>query len=191
MVTNEVFIDSALFGRMWSLARNIGYVPRSRTSSVATVSFSVDVSNTTAVTLTLKAGLVAVSIKSFGKNTYIFCIPNDITVPVDSTGLASFRGIEIYEGTFVKETFSVDSRNPNQRFILGNSGIDTKLMSVIVRDSETSTISRKFNQFNSLINVTVSTAMLTSFKNHPMRDMNFSLVMEHLVSGWKNPTSLK
>ena len=138
--------------------RNIGYVPRSRTSSVATVSFSVDVSNTTAVTLTLKAGLVAVSIKSFGKNTYIFYIPNDITVPVDSTGLASFRGIEIYEGTFVKETFSVDSRNPNQRFILGNSGIDTKLMSVIVRDSETSTISRKFNQFNSLINVTASTA---------------------------------
>ena len=31
-------------------------------------------------------------------------------------------------------------------------------MSVIVRDSETSTISRKFNQFNSLINVTASTA---------------------------------
>ena len=159
MVTNEVFIDSAtLRENVVSLARNIGYVPRSRTSSVATVSFSVDVSNTTAVTLTLKAGLVAVSTKSFGKNTYTFCIPNDITVPVDSTGLASFRGIEIYEGTFVKETFSVDSRNPNQRFILGNSGIDTKLMSVIVRDSETSTISRKFNQFNSLINVTASTA---------------------------------
>ena len=96
--------------------------------------------------------------KVFWKEHLYFCIPNDITVPVDSTGLASFRGIEIYEGTFVKETFSVDSRNPNQRFILGNSGIDTKLMSVIVRDSETSTISRKFNQFNSLINVTASTA---------------------------------
>lgn len=159
MVTNEVFIDSAtLRENVVSLARNIGYVPRSRTSAVATVSFSVDVSNTTAVTLTLKAGLVAVSTKSFGKNTYTFCVPNDITVPVDSTGLASFRGIEIYEGTFVKETFSVDSRNPNQRFILGNSGIDTKLMSVVVKDSETSTISRKFNKSDSLIDVTSSTA---------------------------------
>ena len=59
-MTNEVFIDSrTLRENVVSLARNIGYVPRSRTSSVATVSFSVDVSNTTAVTLTLKAGLVA------------------------------------------------------------------------------------------------------------------------------------
>ena len=70
MVTNEVFIDSAtLRENVVSLARNIGYVPRSRTSSVATVSFSVDVSIITAVTLTL--GADAVSIKSFGKNTYI------------------------------------------------------------------------------------------------------------------------
>jgi|TARA_R100000455_G_scaffold31205_2_gene23920 hypothetical protein len=159
MVTNEVFIDSAtLRENVVSLARNIGYVPRSRTSSVATISFSVDVSNTTAVTLTLKAGLVAVSTRTFGKETYTFCIPNDITVPVDSTGSATFRGIEIYEGTFIKETFSVDSRNPNQRFILGNSGVDTKLMSVIVKESETSTISRKFNRFDSLISVTASTA---------------------------------
>ena len=44
-MTNEVFIDSAtLRENVVSLARNIGYVPRSRTSSVAIRSFSVDVS---------------------------------------------------------------------------------------------------------------------------------------------------
>ena len=46
MVTNEVFIDSAtLRENVVSLARNIGYLPRSRKSAVANVSFSVDVSN--------------------------------------------------------------------------------------------------------------------------------------------------
>ena len=42
MVANEVFIDSAtLRENVVSLARNIGYVPRSRKSAKSTVSFSV------------------------------------------------------------------------------------------------------------------------------------------------------
>jgi hypothetical protein len=45
MVANEVFIDSAtLRENVVSLARNIGYVPRSRKSAAATVSFFVDTS---------------------------------------------------------------------------------------------------------------------------------------------------
>jgi hypothetical protein len=40
MVANEVFIDSAtLRENVVSLARNIGYVPRSRKAATATVSF--------------------------------------------------------------------------------------------------------------------------------------------------------
>ena len=43
MVTNEVFIDSAtLRENVVSLARNIGYVPRSRKSARAKISFFVD-----------------------------------------------------------------------------------------------------------------------------------------------------
>ena len=46
MVANEVFIDSAtLRENVVALARNIGYVPRSRKSSRVTVSFTVDTSN--------------------------------------------------------------------------------------------------------------------------------------------------
>ena len=51
MITNEVFIDSAtLRENVVSLARNIGYVPRSRKAAVADISFTVDASNTTSVT---------------------------------------------------------------------------------------------------------------------------------------------
>ena len=160
MVSNEVFIDSAtLRENVVSLARNIGYVPRSRKSARAQISFFVDVSNTTAVTVTLKAGAVLTS-RSTGVNrtkNYIFSIPNDITVPVRSDGTASFDNIFVYEGTFIKQTFTVDGSDPNQRFILPNSGIDTDLISVIVRDTSSSSVSRKFERFNSLFNITNST----------------------------------
>ena len=43
MVANEVFIDSAtLRENVVSLARNIGYVPKSRKAASATISFFVD-----------------------------------------------------------------------------------------------------------------------------------------------------
>ena len=43
MVANEVFIDSAtLRENVASLARNVGYVPRSKKSAKAQVSFFVD-----------------------------------------------------------------------------------------------------------------------------------------------------
>jgi len=155
MVTNEIFIDSAtLRNNIVSLARNIGYVPRSRKASVANISFTVNASNTTAVTLTLKAGIVAITNRQFGTQSYIFSIPSDITVPVKSNGVAEFKNIDIYQGTYVTQNFTVSSQTPNQKFILTNSGIDTSLISVIVRESQQSTVSRKYNQFDSLVSVT-------------------------------------
>ena len=154
MATNEVFIDSAtLRENVVSLARNIGYVPRSRKSAKANISFNVNASNTSASSLTLKAGLVALSDQRFGTETYSFCIPDDITVPVRSDGLAQFYDIDIYEGTHITQTFTKSSRNPYQRFILTNGGIDTSLLRVKVFDNATSTVSRKFNEFDSLISL--------------------------------------
>ena len=159
MVSNEVFIDSAtLRENVVSLARNIGYVPRSRKSSVANVSFVVNASGTTAVALTLKAGAVLTSrsTQSDRNRNYIFSIPNDVTVPVGSDGFARFT-IDVYEGTFITQTFTVDTGNPQQKFTLPNSGIDSDTLSVIVKDTELSTVSRKFELFDSLFDVTKDT----------------------------------
>ena len=157
MVSNEVFIDSAtLRENVVSLARNIGYVPRSKKAAIANVSFSVDVSSTTAVTVTLKAGLV-VSTTTPQTDTFVFSIPSDITSPVDSNGMAYFDNIDVYEGNYITQNFTVSSRNPNQRFILDNPGIDTSLITVLVRDSQTSTVTTKFRQSDSLFDVTSTT----------------------------------
>ena len=154
MVTNEVFIDSAtLRENVVSLARNIGYVPRSRKAAKALVSFTVDCTNQTSVTLTLKAGIVLTTANKFGGRNYTFAIPEDITVPVLSTGFANFDNIEVYEGTYINQTFTVSSRNPDQKFILPNVGIDSDLIRVIVKDNELSSVRDKYQKFDSLFNV--------------------------------------
>ena len=77
MVVNESFLDSAtLRENVVSLARNIGYVPRSRTAATADIIFEV-VTKTSTPTMTLKAGLVCTG--NFDDTSYVFSIPEDIT----------------------------------------------------------------------------------------------------------------
>ena len=155
MVTNEVFIDSAtLRENVVSLARNIGYVPRSRTAARATVSFSVDLSTINPVpsSLTLKKGPVASTNSSFGNQSFVFSILEDITVPVYN-GKADFSNISIYQGTLLSKDFTYNSSDPNQRFTLPNSGIDTNLMTVIVKNNQFSTSGTKYTYQDSLFDI--------------------------------------
>jgi len=156
MATNEVFIDGAtLRENVVSLARNIGYVPRSRKSSIANISFNVDVSSGTSVSVTLKAGSVLTSRQTGTREgtNFIFSIVEDITVPVDSTGNAYFNNIDVYEGSYIEQNFTVDEDLQNQKFILDNAGIDSSLISVKVRTAEGDTVSEKYTLFNSLFKV--------------------------------------
>ena len=155
MVANEVFIDSAtLRENVVSLARNIGYVPRSKKAARATVTFTVDTTNVTPKpsTLTLRAGPVAATSGTFGTQSFIFSILEDITVPVNN-GIAEFNNISVYEGTLLTKSFTYNSRSQNQKFILPNSGIDTDLISVKVKDYQGSTASVTYKLQDSLFDI--------------------------------------
>jgi hypothetical protein len=154
MVANEVFIDSAtLRENVVSLARNIGYLPSSKKASKATVSFFVDTSTLTTnpTTMTLRAGLVAVS-DSFGGSNYTFCIPEDVTVPVTDDS-AFFTDVEIYEGTFLSRTFTVDTSNIDQQFIIPNANVDTSTLVVQVKESAFDVSSVKYELAQEIIDV--------------------------------------
>jgi len=155
MVANEVFIDSAtLRENVASLARNIGYIPRSKKASTASISFFVDLSNVTPspASLTLKKGIVATSSGNFGNQSFAFSILDDITVPVFN-GIARFDNIKISEGILLTNNFTYSSRNPNQRFILPNSGVDSGLISVTVRNNENANTSVKYAYQDSLFDI--------------------------------------
>lgn len=138
MIVNESFLDSAtLRENVVSLARNIGYLPRSRTAAKAKISFDVHTNNNTINRMTLKKGLVCVG--SQGDTSYTFSIVEDIErVTEDSDEVingkkSSFNDIEIYQGTFLRKKFTVSS-SLDQKFVLNNPFIDTSTIKVYVKD---------------------------------------------------------
>ena len=143
MVANEVFIDTAtLRENVVALARNIGYTPRSRKAATSSISFFVDTTSIVPkpASLTLRKGTVAASNGRFGGTSGAFCILDDITVPVVD-GIASFNNISIFEGSSLEKNFTYSARNPQQKFILPNAGIDTELLRVTVKNNQSSTAS--------------------------------------------------
>ena len=170
MAANECFLDSAtLRENVVALARNIGYVPRSRRSARAKVSFIV-AGLTETTTLTLNAGVVC---NGAGDNTnFIFCIPENITVPVVN-GFAEFNNIEIYEGVYISQNFTVDTSLSNQRYILDNSFIDTSTIQVKVKNSSSSTSSITYKQIDNIVGVTSTS---NSYLLQEIEDERYELI---------------
>ena len=179
MAANECFLDSAtLRENVVALARNIGYVPRSRRSARAKISFTVDGLTETS-TLTINAGIIC---NGAGDNTnYIFCIPEDITVPV-TNGVAEFNNVEIYEGVYISQNFTVDTSLFNQRYILDNSFIDTSTIQVKVKPSSTSTSSVTYQQIDNIVGVTSTS---NSYLLQEIEDERYELIFGDNVIGKK------
>jgi hypothetical protein len=149
MVANESFLDSAtLRENVVSLARNIGYVPRSRSASKATVSLSVSAAEDKN-TATLQAGLVCVG--AVNDSNYIFSIPEDVTTTLKS-GNGTFSDVTVYEGTYLKKQF-VANTSLNQRFILDNSFIDTSTIVVKVKGLSDSGEGNEYTRVDNILKI--------------------------------------
>ena len=162
MVVNESFLDSAtLRENVVSLARTIGYVPRSRTAATANVTVTVPFGNNDPGTSTasLQAGLICIGNKS--DTSFTLSILDNIsasvirTVDPDNPGQflynATFSNIDIKEGTFLEKKFVVDG-SLDQRFILDNEGIDTSTMKVYV-SQDSSELGVEYSLVDNILNV--------------------------------------
>jgi len=181
MAVNESFLDSAtLRENVVSLARNIGYVPRSRRSSKATVSFNVNTAGFLDVrSLTLKAGVVALGTVESGN--YVFSIPEDITVSVGSDGYAYFDNIQLWEGTFLSKTFTVDNSLPNQKYILPNASVDTTSIRTFVSDLT----NEEYKLYSNILNINNTSKI---FLVQEIEDERYEIIFGDNVFG-KRPTS--
>jgi hypothetical protein len=149
MIVNESFLDSAtLRENVVSLARNIGYVPRSRTCSKAQVTITGTTSSTESI-VTIPAGLVCVG--TANDTSYTFCTPENISTTI-SNGSVGFSSITVYQGTFLKKTFTVDG-SLDQRFVLDNANIDTSTISVYVRGINDSGDGVKYSLVENILNI--------------------------------------
>ena len=160
LVANESFLDSATIREnVVSLARNIGYVPRSKTAATATINVSdVNVGTTNDATtkyLTLRPGLVCVG--SSQNTTYRFSLPDAVTSTrikdIAGTSFAQFDGaVTIYEGTYLSRVFVVNT-SVDQRFIIDSPNIDSSTIRVYVKGTGDVGLGRKYTMIDNILNI--------------------------------------
>ena len=160
LVVNESFLDSATVREnVVSLARNIGYVPRSKTAATATIRLSdINVGATNDSTtkfLKLSAGLVCVG--NSENTTYRFSIPDVITstrvIDIGGTSFAQFDDpITVHEGTFLRRTYRVDT-STKQRYIIDSPNIDSSTLRVYVSGPADTGLGRNYRMIDNILNI--------------------------------------
>ena len=186
MVVNESFLDSAtLRENVVSLARNIGYVPRSRSAAKATIKeLKISKPNgSNATRLTIKKGLVCIG--SSDDASYAFGIMDDVDAPVDENGVATFKNLEVLQGTFLTKSFTYDG-SQDQRFILDNAFIDSSTIRVYVKGEESevenSGLGFQYNQFKNIVDADNNTRM---FLLQEIQDERYELLFGDGIIGKK------
>ena len=160
LVVNESFLDSATVREnVVSLARNIGYVPRSKTAATATIRLSdINVGATNDSTtkfLKLSAGLVCVG--NSENTTYRFSIPDIVTstrvIDIGGTSFAQFDDpITVHEGTFLRRTYRVDT-SAKQRYIIDSPNIDSSTLRVYVSGPADTGLGRNYRMIDNILNI--------------------------------------
>ena len=135
MVGNEMFLDSALLREsVVSHAKELNYIPRSYRSAKAEIQVQIDVSNTEILSLEIPRFTRFNATE--GNTTYTFSTNDAVIVARNSDG-NFIANCEIYQGRIVREFFTANTSEYNQRFLLSNKQIDTDSIAVVVYQSNT------------------------------------------------------
>ena len=153
MVVNEMFLDSAtLRDNVVSLAKQLGYTPKSITAPKASVSMALTFSGTAPAEVSIKAGSGFVT--NYDGSLYRYVLKEDMKVSV-ANSVATFTDIPIYEGSQVTNRVIV-STNASQRFIIDNSGVDINTLNVRVFQAVNSSIFKDYKLANNILDIGAS-----------------------------------
>jgi hypothetical protein len=131
MLANEMYLDSAdQRSSVVSLAKQVGYTPRSALSSKATI--DVLMTNASGSTVTMERGTKFTT--TVDSTNYSFVNNADVSIsPID--GVYKFSNLEIYEGTYLNYKYTANTSDTDQRFIIPNDNVDTTTLTVKVQES--------------------------------------------------------
>ena len=151
MVVNEMYLDSAtLRDNVVSLAKQLGYTPKSITAPTASVDMALTFTGTAPSTVTIKAGSGFVT--NYDGSLYRFVLRDDNKVEV-ANSVATFSAIPIYEGSYISTATTIDTSIKDQRFYLDNAGIDTTTVKVRVYKALNSTIFEDYTAANNILDI--------------------------------------
>jgi inhibitor of KinA sporulation pathway (predicted exonuclease) len=150
MVLNEAFLTTAQKrGSVVNAAKALNYTPRSVTSA----------SVTGTLTVTPSGSPSTISIPAYTKFTgnlegvtFTFLNTESILISADAGSYVA-ENITLKEGVFVRNTFTVNTNDPDQKFQLLNINADTSTLVVKVLNSSTDTTTRTFVRPDNIIDL--------------------------------------
>jgi len=149
MLANEMFLDSAsLRSSVVSHAKSLGYETTSSRAPYATINVSL---STDANTKTMSSGTAFTT--NIDGTDYQFVTIADVTA--SNTGVAvPFDSIKIYEGTYVTSSYTVDTSDVDQRFLLTDARADTSTLTVKVQNSSSDTTTTTYTKATDITQLT-------------------------------------
>ena len=142
MLANEMFIDTALTrDSAVSHAKSLGYLPTSTKSPYAIVTITVYDVPISQLSVVMVAGTIFTT--SINGTSYQFVTISDHTATSD-TGIFVFSDVSIYEGTRIDYTYTVNTSNLEQRFVIPSNSADTSTLVVTVQASASDVTSETY-----------------------------------------------
>ena len=140
MLANEMYLDSAdQRTSVVSLAKQVGYTPRSANSAKATI--DVVVNNASGAALTMARGTKFTT--TVDSTNYSFVNNSSVSItPID--GVYKFSNLDIYEGTYLNYKYTANTTDTDQRFIIPNDNVDTTTLTVKVQESSSDTTTNTY-----------------------------------------------
>ena len=141
MVANESFLDTAsVRSSVVSHAKTLGYTPNSARAPIANVNITLN--NIGALTsATIPVGTVFTTVIDSVNYQFVTVAEHNTQV---TNGILSFSNIPIYEGTYVTNRYTVNTKNVDQKFYINDANGDTTTLLVDVFDNASSTSSTTF-----------------------------------------------
>ena len=131
MLANEMYLDSAdQRASVVSLAKQVGYTPKSATASQAKI--DVLVNNATGASITMSRGTKFTT--TVDGTSYSFVANADVSI-TPSDGVYKFSNLVVYEGTYLNYKYTANTSDTDQRFIIPNDNVDTTTLTVKVQES--------------------------------------------------------
>lgn len=149
MALSESFLDSAqIRSSILSHAKHLNYLPNSARSASARVRINFEATGDTAPYVIQKGSPLTAIIKN---DSYTFTIPETITVASANTTY-EFE-TDIYEGIYLKDTYTFEPSDITQRFPITNKNVDINSLTVTVFE-DGNTVGDLYVYSQSLLDVT-------------------------------------
>lgn len=164
MLANEMFLDSAVKrSSAVSIAKHLGYTPRSARSARATLDVTVNAPTGLPSTLTLDARTPFTT--TLNGNTFTFYNTEAVTITPSGDNY-TFQNIEVVEGSLASFNFAVSNPGPDEKYEIPDTNIDTSTLVVTVQTSSSNTTSETYVLTNDTTNVT-STSRVYYLEENP------------------------